>query len=147
MKKDIGIYGKRCAICGHFIGENNQMGIGAECFHALRYAQMIMQCSTEQGKKEYYNRDLPFLKLLIEQELKKKLRSKFKIQFLNSIKDADSLSKRQREVLLSMLEYDSKEYEKHMYETRLYLLDKIKPTRELIETARQKIREKNKKTA
>ena len=147
MKKNTGIYGRTCAICGRFISENNLLGIGSECFKALRYAQVIMQCSTEQGKMEYYNRDLPFLKPLIEKELKKKLKNKFKIQFLNSIKDAASLSKKQREILLSMLDFDKKEYDKHMQETKEYILDRVEVSRELLEIARRKIRDKNRAIA
>lgn len=157
MTTKIGIYAHTCSICGHYIysDESIHRGYGSECAAALNKAKYIIIFSDDNLKSKYYNLDIYFLKELIEKEMSKKLRNEFKKSFLPSVKEQIDtkhfLTKKQRDILLSMLVYPymdiTEEYKEELKIRREKMLDDIEVDTELIEKARQIIREENKKGA
>lgn len=157
MAAKIGINAHTCGICGHYIysDESIRCGYGSECAAALNKAKYIVIFSDDNLKSKYYNLDIYFLKELIEKEMSKKLRNEFKKSFLPSVKEQIEtkhfLTKKQRDILLSMLVYPYgdriEEYKEELKMHREKMLDGIKVDIELIEKARQIICEENKKGA
>lgn len=157
MATKVGIYAHTCSICGHYIysDESIRRGYGSECAVALNKAKYIVIFSDDNLKSKYYNLGIYFLKKLIEKEMSKKLRNEFKKSFLPSVKEQIEtkhfLTKKQRDILLSMLVYPymdrTEEYKEELKIRRDKMLDEIEVNTELIEKARQIIREENKKGA
>lgn len=155
MATKIGIYTHTCGICGHYIysDESIRRGYGSECTAALNKAKYIVIFSDDNLKSKYYNLDICFLKECIEKETPKKLRNEFKKSFLSSVKEQIDtkhfLTKKQRDILLSMLVYPymdrTEEYKEMLKIRREKMLDEIEVNTELIEKARQIIREESKK--
>ena len=151
MATKVGIYAHTCSICGHYIysDESIRRGYGSECAVALNKAKYIVIFSDDNLKSKYYNLDIYFLKKLIEKEMSKKLRNEFKKSFLPSVKE--QIETKHLDILLSMLVYPymdrTEEYKEELKIRRDKMLDEIEVNTELIEKARQIIREENKKGA
>lgn len=150
MTAKVGIYQPTCCICGHYIysDESIRRGYGSECAAALNKAKYIVIFSDDNLKSKYYNLDIYYLKELIEEELSKKLRNKFKKSFLPSVKEQIEakhfLTKKQRDILMDMLVrpymHRAEEYKKELHIRRELMLDNIEVDVELIEKARQILR-------
>lgn len=132
----------RCVICGSILSDSNLKGIGAECLKSLNYAKMQKILSNDDLKNQYFNRDLDYLKSLIKEELNKKLRNTFKINFLNTIINQSFISKKQREILSTMILINEEKHNNILEENKEKLLDSVEVTREEIEKARKIIRSK-----
>lgn len=91
----------------------------------------------------------------MKKKCQKKLRNEFKKSFLSSVKEQIDtkhfLTKKQRDILLSMLAYPymdrTEEYKEMLKIRREKTLDETEVNTELIEKARQIIREESKKRA
>lgn len=143
-----------CCVCGHpiYSDESLRRGYGGECAAAITKAKYIVVFSNDDLRSKYYNLDIYFLRDLIEEELKKKLRNSFKKSFLPSVKEQIDtkhfLTKKQRDILMDMLVYSKcgmlDEYRKYVDIEKDRMFEDIKVDIELIEKARQIIREKKK---
>ena len=130
----------RCVICGSILSDSNLKGIGAECLKSLTYAKMQKILNNDDLKNKYFHRDLDYLKSLIKEELNKKLRNTFKINFLNTIINQNFISKKQREILSTMIVMNDEKHNNILEENKEKLLDSVEVTREEIEKARKIIR-------
>lgn len=140
-----------CVICGARLSDNNIEGIGYECKAALNYAKVMVLNQNDDYRLNNYLIEVKIYKeAFIEEFQATKFRSAFRKSFYESIKNGERVSRKQLDIMKSMLEEKDimpelyQKTVKEQQEYKEYMLSEIKVTREMIEIARKIIKGKRK---
>ena len=118
---------ERCSVCGHpiFSMESVRRGYGSECAKAIQSAQFqLLKEDKENSLKYFWLIEIEILqKLFLKVFVNVNFRSDFRSSFFQSMKKAKRISRKQKEIMFSMLD------EKITPEEKGNLLENIRETK------------------